>query len=74
MIDERDLDDMDSVAAEEVEQEQVEMETNKVNTVVGFIRTRIISDTNILITAVATYVEQKVGLKVNQNRADRKIE
>ena len=38
---------------------------------IGLIQTATISDTNRLIGAVAAYVEQRVGLKVNDDRLGR---
>ena len=48
-----------------IERIKLDQETKKVNKAIGSIHTSTISDTNRLIAAVAKYVGQKVGLKVN---------
>ena len=57
-----------------IERSKVDQEIKKVNQAIDFIQTSAISDTNRLIAAVATYVGQKVGLKVKENRPERNKE
>ena len=57
-----------------IERCKLDQETQKVNQAIGFIQTSTISDTNWLIAAVAKYVGQKVGLKVEENRPERSKE
>ena len=57
-----------------IEGSKLDQETKKVNQAIGFIQTSTISDTNRLIAAVAKYVGQKVGLKVEENRPERSKE
>ena len=57
-----------------IERSKLDQEIEKVNQAIDFIQTSTISDTNRLIAAVATYVGQKVGLKVNENRPERNKE
>ena len=58
----------------QIERSKVDQEIKKVNQAIDFIQTSTISDTNRLIAAVATYVGQKVGLKVKANRPERNKE
>ena len=57
-----------------IERSKLDQEMKKVNQAIDFIQTSTISDTNRLIAAVATYVGQKVGLKVKENRPERNKE
>ena len=57
-----------------IERSKLDQEIKKVNQAIDFIQTSTISDTNRLIATVATYVGQKVGLKVKENRPERSKE
>ena len=57
-----------------IERSKLDQEIKRVNQAIDFIQTSTISDTNRLIAAVATYVGQKVGLKVKENRPERNKE